>query len=162
MLAGSLDGPADRRWVDAGASGCATVVGESNMGRQASVKRSVAHEIRVDAVEHEFRTAEHVEGTAIIDVPPRQIDEAFTAFALHGRSSEVERSITVDNDADIEFPAGIGCIAPHQVFGFRADLNTDVDVDEHGAVGLTKCPSWQIGADHDDSHNRESYCSRPA
>jgi hypothetical protein len=139
-----------------GRIGVPAVVGQSNPRGQDSEFGRVAHEVGIYAVEHEFGSPEHVEGTVVVDVSPSEVNEAITAFAMHGRSTEVDRAITLDDGADIEFPSGIGGITPHQVLGLSPDLDTDMDVEERCAVGIAERPSWQIRADHHDSHNDQS------
>ena len=116
----------------------------------------IAHEVGIDAVEHELGSTKHVEGPAVVDVAPRQVNEAFTAFSVHGPATKVECTIAVDNCADIEFPTGIGGIASHQVLGLRPDLDADMHVAKRCAVGIAECPSWRIRTDHGDSHDDQS------
>ncbi len=116
------------------------------------VSQCVAHHFWVDAVEHEFGSAEHVEAVSVVNVSPCQVDEAFPALALDCGSAEIECAVAGVNDFDIEFEAGFGCVASYQLFGVLPELNTDVNVAKWCAVRLAQRRPWQVRADHEDSH----------
>ena len=79
------------------------------------------------------------------------------AFAPNGTAQIRNFHLTLNtNFADIDFPPGVGGIAPHQVLGLRPDLDTDMDREEGCAVRFAERPSWQIRPDHHDSHDGQS------
>jgi hypothetical protein len=98
----------------------------------------VAHEARINAVQHDLGSPKHPERIGVVDVSPCEVDEPFTAGAVNCGPAKVECTIAVDHDADIKLPTCIGRVASHQLFGFGPDLHTDMDVSERCAVGLAE------------------------
>ena len=72
---------------------------------------------------------------------PRQVDESFTPLALDLRTSEVDRTISVDH-INGDLPSRLGCVGPHELNGISTPLDADVDVES-----LAKSTPGMTGAD---------------
>lgn len=88
------------------------------------------HEAWIDPVEHQLRPAEHLEAATGVELTPREVDEPITTPALHGRATEVETPVDID-DPDLETPTSLLGISPHKIDGLMSQLDTNVDVAHH-------------------------------
>ena len=113
----SSGGPCDSRRIDAGAQGRPAVIGESNADSEGAACGGLAHDDGIDAVEHELGSPEHVKGAGVIDIAPREVNEAVAQSSLDRPSAEVELSARVDQGVDVEFPARLDGIASREVLG---------------------------------------------
>jgi hypothetical protein len=87
-----------------------------------------------------------------IDVSPRQIQETVTALAVNCRTPEVQRPVRRGHDADVEVPSSPGSVAGNEVTRLPSNLDTDTDVVERVAVGITEPPARKIEPLDDNPH----------
>ncbi len=133
-----------------GPSVAAIATGEVDDCRQVSGSDRILHHTRFDAIEHQLRTSEHLE-PSVAQVAPREVDVAIAASALHGRSSKVAAPVLRD-DVDLELPERLRHVGAHELLGFSAHLDADVDVAHLGAVRTAEHAAGQVDAVNYDSH----------
>ena len=68
------------------------------------------------------------------DVAPREVEESFASLAMYGRAAQVHATVRNDG-AHLHFPACAVGVASHQPDGVVADLDRDMNVVQHHAVG---------------------------
>ena len=113
---------------------------------------SHANESWIDVIEHQLGATEHLEAPFVVDVAPREVQEAIAAFAVNCRTPEVQRAIRSGHNADVEVPSGFGHVAGDEVVWFASDLDTDMDVFECSAVRIAEPPARRIESLDDNSH----------
>jgi hypothetical protein len=135
----SFDRPLQIGWIDPGAAWCAVWIGEPHRVDQwALLPFSHANESWIDLIEHQLGATEHLEAPLVVDVAPREVQEAIAALAVNCRTPEVRRAIRSGHNADVELPSGSGHVAGDKVVWFVSDLDTDMDVVEWSAVGIAE------------------------
>lgn len=97
-----------------------------------------ADEIGVDAVEHQLRSAKHLERSVDPHDSPRQVEEPFTTLAVHCRALEVELAMRVDLEADVELPSGGRGVARNETDRLSTDLHAGVHVAQLAAVAIAE------------------------
>jgi hypothetical protein len=150
----SFDRPLQIGWIDPGAAWCTVWIGEPHRADQwALLPFSHANESWIDLIEHQLGATEHLEAPLVVDVAPREVQEAIAALAVNYRTPEVRRAIRSGHNADVELPSGSGHVAGDKVVGFVSDLDTDMDVVEWSAVGIAEPPAREIESLDDNSHS---------
>lgn len=129
-VSGARRCPLDRGRVDTGTAWTTVAARQVNARHQACGIERVAHEAGVDPVEHQLRSAEHLEFTARVDLASREVDEPIVAPALNHRAPEVQTPVCLDN-VDLEIPTSLGFISPHKIDGLTSQLDTNVNVAHH-------------------------------
>jgi len=149
---GLQDRPCEGGRVDASTPGTATGVRQVDSHPYATRRRRPLDELRLDAIEHQLRPPEHLEGVVRSDVSPRKIEESVATLAVNARSAKVERAL-VPYDIDVDLPASLGLVCSHQPSRVLPDLDAHVDVVHRGAVGTTEHAARQIDAGDRNSHS---------
>ena len=130
--AGSAGAKLQRGRTKSRASRSPALVGEVDCGDDVLARRFGRYQ-RFEVVEHQLGAGEHRECAVVADVAPSQIDESFSAAALHCRPSEVDARVAFE-DVDLRLPDRGLAVAGNQFNGLWALLDADMDVVARAAL----------------------------
>ncbi len=145
-------GPRDGGRVHPGAAWSAILAGEVDAGHEVASALSSAHHAGIDSIEHQLGSTEHLEVVVWADLPPRQVDESVTAFALNRRAAKIELAVSLDH-IEVEFPARFVRISEDELGRNTTELDSDVNVAHRRSVGSAEHAAGKVGADDGDSHD---------
>jgi hypothetical protein len=134
-LVSGTDGPLDRRRRHASTAGCTAVVRESDPSDENPARVAVGEERWLDVGQHQLRAAEHLEGTGLGEVAPREIQKALATLSVDRRSANVEIGVSVGGDHDLDVPAWVLTVARYCAEGLAAFLDGDVHVGKRSTLG---------------------------
>ena len=108
-----------------------------------------SHKAPIDSIQHQLGATKHLEASVVLQIAPRQVEEAIASLAVNCRASEVHRRVASCDDSDIEFPACGHRVAWDEIVWFLPNLNPDANVVERMAIRITERTSWKINTvDH--------------
>ncbi len=103
------------------------LVGQVDRRGKVATRDSRRKRARLDAMEHELGSPEHLEVFEWSEIAPGDVEKTLTALAVDRGPSKVDQSVTVD-DVDIERPANLRGVRTNHVRWLSTQLNADVHV----------------------------------
>ena len=133
--------PGERGRVHLRAPRSAALIAEVDVGEQGpAAVFGVAHDDRIDRTEHQLGPPEHRERPVGADVAPGEVEEALAGAALDRRTAEVEVTVRVDLQSDLDVPRRARRVTGHEPDRILALLHPDVDVVQDLAVRDERSP----------------------